>query len=55
MNKSEIAREKVIDSRIGQINDELEYLNEEFSIIRNGVGHIIKMISEEKSLNELSS
>ena len=54
MKKPEIKAEKIVDRRIDKINDEIDYLNEEFTIIRNGVSHIIKMINEEKELSDLS-
>ena len=40
----------MINKRIDGINNELDYLNEEFDIIRSGVGNIIRITNEESEL-----
>ena len=43
-------KERVINKRIDGINNELDYLNEEFDVIRNGVGNTVKITNEESQL-----
>jgi hypothetical protein len=49
-DKIETIKDRVVDKRIDGINNELDYLNEEFDIIRNGVGNIIRITNEESQL-----
>lgn len=46
----ETFRDKIANKRIEGINNELDYLNEEFDVIRSGVGNIIKITNEEHQL-----
>jgi len=45
----------VINKRIDGINNELDYLNEEFDIIRSGVGNIIRITNEESDLKRIQN
>jgi len=40
----------MVDKNIEVIDGQLDYLNEEFDIIRNGVGNIIRIQKEETQL-----